>query len=134
MRYVLKLEAIGDNHVAYLRHYERLLSPKTFGKKELDAYRFGNKQHVPWCALITGVKPNGNLEREFVNGQRDYRDANSTGSRGIFIYYALKPGLYEINSPETWRRISRYFAKVIDDSTLIEISREELMQCLKKDI
>lgn len=131
MRYVLKLEAIGDNHVAYLRHYEKLASPKRFTKKEIDAYKWGNRSRIPWCARIVRYRVDGRFDREFIEGQRDYRDSNSTGSRGIFVYYALRPGLYEINSPETWSRTDRYFAKVIDDITLERIGREELIRCLR---
>jgi hypothetical protein len=133
MRYVLKLEAIGDNHVAYLRHYEKQAQPKRFGRKEIDAYKFGTKQHVPWCAKIIRYRVDGRFDREFIDGQRDWRDSNSTGSRGIFVYYALRPGLYEINSPETWRRVDRYFARVVDDSTLERISKEELIRCLQNE-
>lgn len=130
MRYVLRLEAIGDNHVAYLRHHLKT-NGRQFGRRELDAFRYGNKTHVPWCALITGVSTDDKIQRQFMDGQRDYSGTNSTGSRGIFIYYALRPGLYEINSPETWRRVQRYFARVVDDETLEAISEKELRSCLK---
>lgn len=133
MRYVLKLEAIGDNHIAYRRHMEKAPKLNRFGRSEIDAYKFGNKRRVAWCAEITGVNLDGNLERQFVDGNRDWRDSNSTGSRGIFTYYALRPGLYEINSPESWSRVRRYFIKVIDDVTAVEISKEELLQCLQND-
>lgn len=130
MRYVVKLEAIGDNHVSYLRHFLKA-KPSLFGRRELDAIRFGTKKHVPWIAKIIGVRPDGFLRREFVDGQRDYSQANSVGSRGIYLYYALRPGLYEINSPETWKRVRRYFVRVVDEKTLEEISREELIECFK---
>jgi len=125
MRYVIKLEAIGDNHTSYLRHFLKT-NPPLFGKRELDAIRFGTKRHVPWIAKIIGVRPDGFLRREFVEGQRDYRDANSVGSRGIYIYYALQPGIYEINSPETWKRVDRYFLRVIDDKAAERINKLEV--------
>lgn len=133
MRYVLKLEAIGDNHIAYRRHMEKHRT-QGFSRREIDAYKFGNKRRVAWCAKIVGVNSDGNLEREFMDGNRDWRDSNGTGSRGIFTYYALRPGLYEINQPESWKHVRRYFAKVVDKSTMIEIGKEELLQCLQNDI
>lgn len=132
MRYVLKLESIGDNHIAYRRHMEKHRT-QGFSRREIDAYKFGNKRRVAWCAEITGISADGKIQRSFVDGNRDWRDSNSTGSRGIFTYYALRPGLYEINQPESWSRVRRYFAKVVDDVTMVEISESELMQCLKSD-
>lgn len=130
MRYVLKLEAIGDNYSAYLRHF--LKSKKVeFGYHELQAFRLGNKRFVPWVARLTGLDAHFGFVREFVRGQKDYSEATSSGSRGIYFYYALKPGLYEINERVTWKRARRYFARVVDDKTLIELSREEVMRCLQ---
>jgi len=133
MRYVIKLEAIGDNHVAYLRQFLKAKPPQ-FGRRELDAIRFGTRKHVPWIAEIIGIRPDGKLRRQFVDGQRDYSNANSVGSRGIYLYYALRPGLYEINSPEAWKRVRRYFLKVIDDKQAEEMSMEELRECFRSDI
>jgi len=130
MRYVLKLEAIGDNYAAYLRHWNKSDS-KQFGYRELQAIKLGRRELQPWCALIVSVAPSGKLLREFVNGQKDYSFANSVGSRGIFFYYALKPGIYEINEPLSWKRHRRYFARVVDDNILAEITEQEVRDCLK---
>ena len=129
MRYVLKLEAIGDNQTAYLRHYLKQDKPDRFGYKEIQAFKFGNKTLTPWVSLLTGLTPKGFFTREFVEGQRDYSQTNSVGSRGIFIYYALRPGLYEINDRVTWKRADRYLCRIEDDQTLIRMSREEMIRC-----
>jgi len=126
MRYVLKLEAIGDGFIAYRRHIERH-GPRDgrFTKKEADAYRFGNRQKSTWVARIVG-EAGGKLDREFVNGDKDYTNASGTGNRGVYFYYALKPGIYEINQRITWNRTERYFARVVDDETFERMSKQEV--------
>lgn len=131
MRYVLKLEAIGDNQTAYLRHYLKQPDPQPFGHKEMQAFKFGNKSLTPWVSLITGITPRGFFTREFAEGHRDYSQSNSVGSRGIFIYYALKLGIYEINDRVAWKRADRYFCQIVDDSTLIRMSRKEVLRCFQ---
>lgn len=133
MRYVLKLEAIGDNQTAYLRKYLKQERPNQFGRREIQAFKFGNKNLTPWVALITGLTKRGFFEREFAEGQRDYSQANSVGSRGIFIYYALKPGIYEINDRLTWKQARRYFLHVITDEFTEEMSLTEVMRCFKNE-
>ncbi len=132
MRYVLKLEAIGDNYSAYLRHYLKT-SPQAFGYKEIQAFRLGNKRFTPWVALIVGLDGYFGFKREFMEGHRDYSEASNTGSRGIFIYYALKEGIYEINDRQTWKRVDRYFCRIENDETLIRMSKEEVIRCFKNE-
>jgi len=129
MRYVLIIEAIGDNYRYHLRQHLR--PSQSFTKLEINAFRLGNKYLSPWVAKITGLDDRYGLVRDFVKGQKDYSRANSTGSRGIFLHYFLEPGIYEINERKTWKRAKRYFAKIIDQQTLIEISREEVIKCLQ---
>lgn len=83
----LRLEAIGDN----LPRAARATRSR------------------PWVARIVGIDERFGLAREFVRGQKDYRDANSVGSRGVYYYYLLEPGVYEVCSPESWQRTERYF-------------------------
>jgi hypothetical protein len=132
MRYVFKMEAIGDGFAAYLRHYNKT-NPPRFGKRELDAIRFGRKEMQPWIARIKGLHPKFEFDREFIESQRDYTGSSSTGNRGIWLYYALKPGIYEINQRYTWKRYERYFARVIDDNTLERISKQEVLNCFKSE-
>lgn len=89
----------------------------------------------PWVARLTGYQRRedrvfGQFHREFLSGQRDFTSANRSGSRGIFLYYALNPGLYEINDRVSWSSVRRYFVRVSEDGTLCEVSREEVIRCL----
>lgn len=128
MRAVLKLEIIGDNYYAaqkeapdkarYQGKYERMLSP--------DKIR-------PWVARIAGFDHTYRFKREFQRGQKDYSLANSVGSRGVFIYYALKPGVYEIHERLTWKKTRRYFIHVEGDS-ITEIDEVEVVEWLTSAI
>lgn len=69
----------------------------------------------PWIAIIRGKDDKYGYNREFLNGIRDYSNANSKKTRGVMVNYTLESGyIYEINSPESWNRTDRYFAKVVN--------------------
>lgn len=136
MRYVLKLEAIGDNHAWNYRQMRHTKTPysgqssRTFERRQMEAYRLGRHSLQPWVARITGIDAQGRIERQFLKAQKDYSQANSTGSRGVWFYYALTSGCYEVQARETWARSRRYYLQVIDASTAHEISQEGVVQCL----
>jgi hypothetical protein len=109
MRIVLKLERF-DN-VGYARY-------------------MGHDKSNCWVARLTGFDDKWFFRREFVRGQADWSQAKTTGSRGIFVYYALSPGIYEINERTSWKRVRRYFIRV--KSEIEEISKEEVIQCLSE--
>lgn len=89
----------------------------------------------PWVARLLRYEQGelvfGKFEREFVRGQRDFSQTNRSGSRGIFIYYALKPGIYEVNDRTSWSNTRRYFCRV-DGVVITEISRTEAIQWLEQ--
>ena len=125
MRAVLKLEQIGDDYFHAKRH-----NSWSFDKQLRYMSRLGVDKSSSWAARIIGVDSDDNLKREFLKGQRDYTEANSVGSRGIFTYYPLPDGIYEVNDRYHWCKVRRYFCRVID-AKIIEISKEEVMECLK---
>jgi len=95
MRYVLTIEAIGDNFAYHRRQFLCSTAPLT--KREMRYFELGGTHLSPWVARIVGTDSRYGFVREFVNAQKDYSQANSVGSRGIFLHYFLEPGLYEIN-------------------------------------
>ena len=137
MRAVLKLEFIAENYFAYKRHGKReeehwqitLKTPISGGTERYGDY-LGRDQSRPWVARLLGLSSVYQFEREFMRGQIDYSHANMVGSRGVYIYYPLKDGLYEVNARETWKRTRRYFLRV-EGETMTEIEREEVIQCLE---
>lgn len=127
MRAVFRLEMIGDNFFAYKR-----FAQKRNERYERDVYLRGmaRSELKPWVARILGPDKKYGLQREFLHGQRDYTFANSIGSRGIYEYFALTPGVYEVNERLTWKRARRYFVRV-EGTEIAEISRDEVLECLK---
>jgi len=133
MRAVLKLEIIGDNYYAYLAAKKRG-EAKTSRSAERYGELLGRDKSRPWVARITGRDPKYGLAREFVKGQKDYSQANSVGSRGVYEYFALKDGsIYEVNARETWKRTRRYFIRV-ENTEITEISKEEVGRWLENAI
>lgn len=123
-----RLEAIGDDLFDGLSRLRR-------NPDSPAANRFLRRAiHHParcraWIARLTGTDDRYGFAREFVHGHRDYLHANSTGSRGVFIYYALEPGLYEVNEPISFRKDRRYFLRCHMGQSE-EISREDVIACL----
>jgi hypothetical protein len=83
----------------------------------------------PWVARINGLDEEGRFVRDFIKPLKDYANANSVGSRGIYHNYLLDSGLFEIYSPRTWNRDDRYFA-LIENGQLREMSMIEAMPLL----
>ena len=80
----------------------------------------------PWVARITARDARFGFVREFLDGQRDYADANSLGSRGVFRWYHIEEGfVVEVNSPVSWKHADRYFARS-ERGQLVRMTREEV--------
>lgn len=124
---VIKLEAIGDDYFSYKRSKER-----TVDRRMTGAWQMAKREGSCWVAQIKGFDPKYTFAREFVCGQRDYTQANSTGSRGVYIYYPLRPGIYEVHERLTWARSRRYFI-LVEGATYHEITREEVIKCLNAE-
>lgn len=124
---VLELEIIGDNYYA---------SKRAGGEAEAKEARYaaimGRDKTRPWIARLIGLDPQYGFKREFIKAQqKDYGRANSIGSRGVFLYFVLPSGLYEVHERPTWKRTRRYFIRV-EDEKITEIEREEVAQCLSE--
>ena len=110
----LKLECIGDN--------------STSGKT-LFVPRLPRRQ---WVAEIIGFSLEYNFTRKFIYGRKDYSNANSVGSRGVYEYFILEQDkFYEVSAPLSWKNSYRYFCTVDDQGKIIEINEESVKQCLR---
>ena len=107
MRAILKIECINDN---YGMPPELLLYvPMVNDGKQLP------KRY--WVAEITGTDPKWKYKREFLPYKKDYAEANSKGTRGVYAFYILDEGkLYEVKKPVSQVRHERYFCTVVDGS------------------
>lgn len=115
MRAVLKLEQIG---VGCGERYQGYL---------------GRDKSKPWVARLTGLDEQYGFKRDFMRAPCDYSRASGTGARGIYKYYALEPGIYEVNERTSWKSVRRYFIQVHDDATYTEIGHEQVMSWLQSD-
>jgi hypothetical protein len=105
------------------------LSLEKFCSSGRYAGYMGRDKSNPWVARIVGFDDTYRYKREFQRGITSYQRANGTGSRGIFVHYALNNGIYEVNERVSWKNVKRYFIRV-ENAKITEITREELETCL----
>lgn len=121
---VLKLEFIAENYYSYKKQAQ-------ISHKATERYKeyLGRNQSRPWVKRL--YKQGDRTEREYMNGQIDYSQANRTGSRSVYIYYYLPAGVYEVNERCSWTRVRRYFCRV-EQGQINEIAQEEVEAWLSK--
>lgn len=126
----LRLEAIGDNHVGRVGLARR----KTMGsvpREQREAVLQPSRR--PWVARILGPDRKFGLRREFLTGLKDYREANGTGSRGVYLTFVLRDGeLYEVQELLSWSRERRYFCHV-KAGKIVEMTAAEVTALLDMD-
>jgi len=130
MRAVLKLEYIAENYHAGLREAAKRQSETP---RSVSRYgdMLGRDKSRPWVARLTGLDEQYGFSRAFVCGQIDYSRANSVGSRGVYLYFALTDGVYEVNERTSWTKVRRYFI-LVDDTEIIEVERKDVEQWLQQ--
>lgn len=71
----------------------------------------------PWIARITGTDPKFGLARQFVDGVADYSRANRPKTRGVYFFFTLDDGVYEVKGGASWGSANdRKFIRVSGDS------------------
>jgi hypothetical protein len=114
----IRLEAIGDAYrslskmplSAAVRRVGRI--PRGHASAILNPKR-------PWVARITGLDPKFGFEREFLKSNRDYREANGTGTRGVYLTFVLREGaFYEVHELLSWNKNRRYFCRAKQGSVV----------------
>lgn len=131
MRAVLRLEVIGEPYHWLRRNRQNAPIKRVLPmREEINIIRYGRKALYPWVARL-GPGRNG-FNRKFEAGTRDWSIARSNGNRGIYDYYALMPGIYEVNECVKLGQARRYFIRV-EGEEYHEITREEVEQWLKSD-
>lgn len=74
---------------------------------------------------FTGVtRVNLDGSRETLQGVPDYTGANRKGSRGVYYWYTLAPGLYDINHRYKINAVRRYWL-LSESGTTREMTTEE---------
>lgn len=117
----IKLEAIGDDFAQWAGGLRAAFGPA-----------FDIKARRPWVAELTGWRGGRWFDREFLDGQKDYSEANGIGSRGVYVYYHLSEGcLYEVKDLLSRGRDRRYFCTV-SDGQLVEMDLDEVQTALSE--
>lgn len=129
MRAVISLEYIGENYAVYNRVKQAHMAGMHIPEGIRDMLDMGVSR--PWVARLTGLDARFGFARTFQRGQKDYSEANSVGSRGVYLHFPLEMGLYEVFALVTWTRSRRYFIRVDADAAITEISKEEVIRCLQ---
>jgi len=127
MRAVIKLELIGDNYQQHRKLIECGDVPTPHIREYVRVLRYGHKKLRPWVARLTGLDEQFGFKREFVHSARDYRDARGIGMRGIYEYFALSGGLYEVNECIKLGAARRYFI-LVNGEQITEIDCAEMYQ------
>lgn len=100
----------------------------------LKIERIGNDRlgHQPaWVKRVSGLVPRGLVE-EFIQGNADYSNANSVGSRGICVFYLLKEDeIYHVSSPRNFKHCDTYFCRV-ENGEIIRMEFDEVIKELVK--
>lgn len=135
-RVILKLECFHDDIAARqraLRAVDRATRNRVNSRHVVTEMRLtalGDAR--TWVAEVVGITAAGRIERKFVDGLKDYSDANGVGSRGVYKYYVLREGpLYEIvDRPGYGKPQRRRYCYVICGK-IVSISIDEALRCLK---
>jgi hypothetical protein len=121
----LKCELIGDSSREHLKWMSQFMDD-AFGRGFGNEF-VGKVPPICWCARITGTDQRYGLDREFIRGRRDYRDANSVGSRGVFMWFVIETGYYyEVKRRVSWRYSERFFCKVTESGDIVEVEKGEV--------
>lgn len=132
MKYSLRLEAIGDDRASYVRAKRRGEAQMDPERERRYLYETRLDWRPPWVAEIVGLRWDGRLERRFLRPNRDYRNANSLGSRGVYFYYLLDEGpIYEVFARTSWKSSERYFLRIVNGQEE-RIDQEEVLRWLGK--
>lgn len=119
MLHPLTLEAIDDHIVA--RYYA--------GSRK----SWQEKPPTPWVARLWGTSKKYGYDREFLDGQKDYSQANRRGSRGVMVTWMLDTeGIYEVQELRVRKKPIRYFARYtgLTANGFAQITEHEVLRWL----
>jgi len=135
MKKALKLELFNDDKRQEFKLYNWKVS-QALGEKGSKKF-FGKSLYPkPYVAEIVGLI-SGEYQRKFLSHHRDYSQANSKGSRGIFLIFLLEINrVYEIKEQISWKNWNKYFCIVNQRGKLIQLKENSVKRyiekCLKK--
>lgn len=127
----LRLEAIGDACAALGRALQRGRIPHLPKLPPYKAAFVYDRGRRPWVARIASMSHGGSLTRLFVDPNKDYREANKNGDRGVYCTFVLRSGnVYEVHELLNWTKRRRYFCAVEANGDVKEITLEDVARRL----
>lgn len=94
--------------------------------------RGGGAERRPWIAQLLGLDTKRGYERRFVDGARDYTEADRRG-RGTKLYFQLEHGrLYEVNRWRSRYKEERFFVRVDGDGDVVGVAQDEVTRILEE--
>lgn len=131
MKTTLCVEYIGESQDAKLALFCGIIDNSFNG---LSRHIVGNSRpRKPWVAEITGIDKKYGLSRTFLPSKTQRTRSNSTGSRGVELWFIVESGkFYEIKSPQSWKSSDRYFFTIDENGDMIRITKDEVIEWVKK--
>lgn len=127
MKANLKLECIGLNLRQQLRYFNFRAAIAGFPQERPPRF-------LPWVAEMR-VNEQGEVYPHYIYGRRDYRLANSKGSRGVYENFILSENtLYRVGERTSWKLSREYWAAVTPNGDIYELSDEEADEWLNNMI
>ena len=122
MKQSIVIERIGSNPRPDAKFYDYVL-----GRIDSIVIGVSHSQKI-WVAKITGHDQIYGLKRIFLKHQRNYANANGSGSRGIEDTFILESGnIYEVLDTS-----GRYFCRIHPETgSIMKINKEEVEEWLK---
>lgn len=131
LKLVLKLECLSDQHWKNRRLLKLIYRNSN---KYLRQTKTGSDLYYhPWVAEIKGFSEKYNFDRLFIKGTKDYSEANSSGTKGVYMYFFLnKNKLYEACENISFLERKRVFIKT-ENNIITKISPEEAIEWTEKN-
>lgn len=94
-------------------------------------YNLSKKRY--WVAEIIELDEKWKFKRKFIDGKKDFSNANKRASRGVYLFYTLSPyKIYDVSSPISNSYTDRYYCR-IENNQEIRMSEQEVKEWLKED-
>jgi len=91
MNAIIKLEVVGDDCHAYMHALDRGKIKNIQVREMCRAMKYGQVRYYP---SVTCLEQNGRTP--IPRMMKDYSHAQKLGARGVYDWYTLEPGRYEI--------------------------------------
>lgn len=115
MNAILKLEVIGDDCHAYMHALDRGKIKNIQTREMCRAMKYGQARYYP---SIMRLEQNRRIPVERM--MKDYSNAKKLGTHGVFDWYSLEPGRYEIRECVELGAMRTKYITVNDDGSISE--------------